>query len=299
MRGKLRGMFVFLSILGVLAGISVQSDDRLKVAVTGVGRPILFIPGLGCSGDVWNKVADVLHTDHTCHVVTLPGFAGRPLESEPSVDAWCGQLVAYLKDLNADRPIVVGHSLGGFLALCIATRHPELIDRLIIVDALPYPGAALNPAATPELMKPQAEALKGAMLVQTAAQRRAGEQTKLAMAITNPEDLEQVLEWTMHSDPRALAAAMYGMLTTDLRPELARLSCPTLVLGTWFGLRGLVSKEQVERGFADQYSGAPGVQIAFSDTSKHFVMLDEPEWLLAQIKAFVETPSDATGPSSP
>src|SRR5688572_1970248 len=55
-----------------------------QVEVTGTGRPIVFIPGLGCPGEVWNEtVAHLGEEDYQTHVLTLAGFAGTKPIKEP------------------------------------------------------------------------------------------------------------------------------------------------------------------------------------------------------------------------
>jgi hypothetical protein len=58
-------------------------------------------------------------------------------------------------------------------------------------------------------------------------------------------------------------------------------------LGTWAGLKNFASEGQIKASFEAQYADAKNVQISFHDTSKHFVMLDDPAWLIEQIQAFL------------
>ncbi|PIX59288.1 MAG: alpha/beta hydrolase, partial [Lysobacterales bacterium CG_4_10_14_3_um_filter_64_11] len=88
-----------------------------------------------------------------CHLLQLPGFAG--LAAEPSAiqgDAWLDtmrdRVLAYVKERGLASPVVIGHSLGGVLALKMALQSPHTFSRMIIVDSLPFFPAAQNPAAT-------------------------------------------------------------------------------------------------------------------------------------------------------
>jgi pimeloyl-ACP methyl ester carboxylesterase len=74
---------------------------------------------------------------HQCHVVTLAGFAGVPAIDAPLLPAAEQQLSDYITANKFDRPVVIGHSLGGFLGMKLAADHPEQVGRLVIVDTLP------------------------------------------------------------------------------------------------------------------------------------------------------------------
>ena len=106
--------------------------------VTGTGRPILLIPGLASSGDTWTTTVAHLSGRFTCHVLTLAGFAGTPPIDGPLFPTVRRDLARYINEQHLDRPIVIGHSLGGMLAMALATDHPDLVGPLVIVDGMPF-----------------------------------------------------------------------------------------------------------------------------------------------------------------
>ena len=88
------------------------SQTSFSVKVTGAGQPIILIPGLASSGDVWNETVSQFSQNFECHVLTLPGFAGQaPIDLEkgflPEVEKEIG---AYLNQLGQPA-ILIGHSL--------------------------------------------------------------------------------------------------------------------------------------------------------------------------------------------
>ncbi|TMQ08871.1 MAG: alpha/beta hydrolase [Deltaproteobacteria bacterium] len=74
-------------------------------------------------------------------------------------------------------------------------------------------------------------------------------------------------------------------MTTDLRPALGAITAPTLVLETWRGWGA--PRDTIERTYAQQYAELRGATFAVADTAKHFVMFDDPEFLFAQMDAFL------------
>ncbi|MBA2541886.1 MAG: alpha/beta hydrolase, partial [Deltaproteobacteria bacterium] len=107
------------------------------VEVKGEGRPVVLIPGLGCPGEVWESTVEALGEGYETHVLTLSGFAGRPAIKEPLSAAVRRDLARYIRSRKLDRPIIVGHSMGGFIAYWLASYHPDLTGPVIVVDAGP------------------------------------------------------------------------------------------------------------------------------------------------------------------
>lgn len=293
---------VLLSLMGFVVA-QAQNGQRankpnqypFKVEVSGHGRPMILIPGLYSSGQVWDGTVARYKANYECHVLTLAGLAGEPPIAAPFLEKVRLGIADYIRAKKLRKPVVVGHSMGGFLALWLASREPELVGPLVIVDILPYPPAAQQPTATPETMKPQAEALRKGMLAQSPEQRRQMQTAVLQTMITDSSKQALAAKWADASDPNTVAQAMYELLTTDLLPELARVKVPTLIIGTWIGLRQYMSREQVEKNFREQYASLAGYKFVMAEKAKHFVMFDEPEFLFEEMDNFLASQSRKSG----
>ncbi|MDT4898478.1 MAG: N-formylmaleamate deformylase [Acidobacteriota bacterium] len=258
-----------------------------KVEVIGHGQPMILIPGLSSSGQVWESTIARYKANYECHVLTLAGFAGEPPTTEPFLEKARLSLADYIRAKKLRKPVVVGHSLGGILTLWLASKEPALVGPIIIVDALPYAPASLQPNANPESLKSQAEAMRKALIAQSREQRQQMQLTTLQTMITDPSNVALAAKWGALSDPATIAQAMYEMLTIDLRPELVRIKAPTLVIGTWIGLRQYATREQVEKSFREQYATLSGHKFVMSEKARHFVMLDDPEFLFKEMDSFL------------
>jgi len=265
----------------------------LKVEVVGKGRPVLMIPGLNSAGETWTETCAALQADRVqCHIVTLPGFAGQPSAKDANQQAWLDdmrdRLLAYTEARKLKRPVVIGHSLGGYLALQLALKQPKAFERVVIVDSLPYIGAIQNPAATVESVRPMAEAMRTRMLSQDDASYRAGVVNNVKGLTRDPQRVETLTVWGNASDRTITAEAMYEMMTTDLRPQLAQIRVPTLVLGSWAAYAPYgATKESTAGIFKAQYAKLEGVRIELSEGGYHFLMWDDPQWLQAQVRGFI------------
>jgi len=272
------------------------AHPSFTVQVVGHGRPVLLIPGLTCPGAVWQETVARYQGQYQCHIVSLAGFGGlAPQAPVPAqlLQATRDQLLAYLKTQKLRRPIVIGHSLGGFLALWMAATDPSALGPLEIVDALPFLSAIQNPAATAETARPQAEQLRQQM--SHGPRALAASRAMAAGMVTDTARITQVARWGVDSDAATVAQAMYDMYTTDLRADVARITQPVLVLGTWAAYKQYgATKESTRAIFAQQYARLPQARIELSEAGRHFVMYDDTAWFFGQTDAFLKQPLVAT-----
>lgn len=293
-------MFAVLLLSGRVVA-APQSFNGLQVEVVGKGRPVLMIPGLNSAAETWRDTCAALQSDEVqCHLIQLPGFAGLPAANDANRDAWLAdmrdRLLAYIDARKLKHPVVMGHSLGGELGLQLAIARPELLDRLIVVDSLPFFPAAANPAATPESTRPMADGMRRQMLAQDAAAYRTGTIAAVKGMAKAPEHIQLLVDWGDASDRATTAQAMYELMTIDLRPQLPGIRTPTLVLGAWAGYAQYgATRESTQAIFKREYAGLPGVRIELSDAGLHFLMWDDPQWLLAQVRGFLQGTTTQAG----
>lgn len=283
---------VFLLLVGCTAGAKAVraepgSPTAFRVDVRGHGQPMILIPGFGSSGEVWDGVVAHYQERYECHVLTLSGFAGAPASGESAVMPLVReQLAAYVAARGLDKPVVVGHSMGGVIALSLAAEHPDAVGPLVIVDSLPFLPAATEPSATPDSVSTLALGFRNVLMTQPLDQRRAYQRRVLPTLISDPAKVELTLDWMMQSDGETLGQAFYEMMTTDLRPALGRIRAPVLVMGSWRGQPG-ATRENVEGIYRSQYAGLSGTRITLADNARHFIMWDAPAWLTQQMDSFL------------
>lgn len=266
--------------------------------MTGSGPPVILIPGLGASGQTWTTTVAHLRERYTCHVLTLAGFAGVPPIEGKLLPAVAAELVGYIRARDLIRPRIIGHSLGGELALSIAADHPALVGPLVVVDALPFLGGTLA-VDTVEQARPIVAQMQSAMAAQTQAEReasmRSGRFTNSMTAA--PADQQRLIAWSLASDRTTVEQTWLDLLSLDLRPDLGRVTVPTLVIGTWLGWGGAggapAERAPAARRFEDQYRALPRLRLAISDTARHFVMFDDLPWFLGELDRFLDDPDAA------
>lgn len=259
----------------------------LKVEVVGNGRPVVMIPGLNSAASTWTETCAALQPGVQCHIVQLPGFAGAPaVKTEAFLDGMRDRLLAYVDDRKLDKPVIMGHSLGGALALKMAAEKPGRLDRLVIVDSLPF-FAGLR-GMSPEAAKGAAAAMRQQMLNSTKEQWEAGARQGAMGMSRSPANNERVIAWSLASDRSTSALAMSELWGEDLRPLLPKITTPTLVLGAWAAYEPMGSTmDSTRKIFEGQYTGLNGVKVSMSPRGFHFLMWDDPEWLVGEVKGFL------------
>src|SRR5215216_5476127 len=111
-------------------GINLYFETR------GTGRPMLLLHGGLGSGEMFGPTLPVLAEQHQVIAVDLQGH-GRTADIDRPIDVrlMADDIAALIGHLGIEKPDVMGFSLGGGVALQIGLRHPEVVDRLVVVSA--------------------------------------------------------------------------------------------------------------------------------------------------------------------
>lgn len=266
------------------------ASDRLSVEVLGSGPDVILIPGFASSREVWRAEAERLQATHRVHLVQLAGFAGEPWSHgdgpfvEPAVEA----LARYVREAGLEQPAIIGHSMGGLVGLMLAQRHPELPGRVMTVDSLPFFSALYGPQATADSARPFADQAAAGILASDDAAYRAGQERAAVGYSRTPATRAAMVDWSMRSDRRAMAAAIREVMTTDVRPGLAAMTTPVWALYA-ADADGGAPAAMADGLWAREYADLPSVRLVRVDDSRHFIMADQPERFAALVDQFLAT----------
>ena len=278
-----------LLILSVTA-VALAEAPAFRADVSGSGPAMVLIPGLDSSGAVWSGVIDRFKDRYTCHALTLAGFAGQPPLATPSLSVVRDAILAYIDDNRLERPVIVGHSLGAFLAFWVAASAPEKVGPVIAIDGVPFLPALMNPSATVDSVSGQAGAMRTAMERTSAEQRERQSALSLASMISDPAHVRVAQSWAAASDPRTSAQSMMDLMTTDLRSEVSHIKTPVLLVmaGALFASNP-AALSAVEGAYERQIAGIVRHRTVVAVKARHFVMLDDPAFLTATMEEFLTT----------
>jgi len=284
-------------LLLLTACLILPAQDAFQVKVSGHGQPMILIPGLSSGGETWDSTVAHYKDRFECHVLTVAGFNGVPRVPAPMLDTVRDAVATYIREKKLAKPVIAGHSLGGFLALELGSKYPDLVGPLVIVDAYPFMAGIADPSTTPEQAKAQAADMRKYMgnQSQDMYERYVKSGVATRMMTTKDSDFERLIEWGLKSDRSAATDAMAEMFAADLRGDLARIKSRTLVLGSWIGYKEYTDGPKTLANLKLQYSKLPDVQIRLNDTARHFIMWDDPEWMFAHIDAFLNNGATVSG----
>ncbi|CCW16658.1 hypothetical protein EBBID32_9960 [Sphingobium indicum BiD32] len=247
------------------------SSRRIAVTVRGSGRDVLLIPGLASGPGIWNGVLGAV-PGYRFHLVQVRGFAGLAPEanaSGPLVQPLADEIARYITMSGLKRPAIVGHSMGGTLAMMLGLKG--VAGRVMVVDMLPA-GAAMV-GGTASGLGFLADQL-GGYLTGTVAGRR-----YLAQIVGQAPGAKG-------SDPDVIASALRDLANIDLGPQLARLSVPLEVVYAVGADREQAAI--IASRFRAAYAPKKDALLRAIGPSGHMVMADQPVRFHAALGTFLK-----------
>ncbi len=259
-----------LGLWGGAVRAAPYASRRIAVTVRGEGRDVVLIPGLASGPGIWNGLLSAL-PGYRFHLIHVRGFAGLPAQanqSGPLIQPLADEIARYITAAGLNRPPVIGHSMGGTLALKLGLSGRG--GRVMVVDMLPA-GAAMV-GGTASGLGFLADQLSS-YLTGTAAGRR-----YLAQIVAQTPGAKT-------SDPDVIANALRDLANVDLGPQLSRLTVPLHVV---FAVGSDAQQAAaITRRFREAYAGAKGALLKPIGPSGHMVMADQPVRFLALCKMFL------------
>ena len=254
------------------------------------GRPLILIPGLGGGSWVWQETVRDFAGGQAVYVVTLPGFDGRPAPGGDPIEGARRALLELIATRKLDSPVLVGHSLGGTLALALAEMQPARIGGVVSIDGLPvFPGTEDVP---PEQRPQVAEGMRARMAAVTgpafAAQQK---QYMRSIGVVDMNKGDELAKLSARSDPAAVAAYAAGIVALDLRPQLSAIAAPVLVMAPYFALDSVqagVTAPQKVAYYRELMQGTPRLDVIAIDNARHFAMFDQPRAVSDALRAFLK-----------
>jgi len=249
-------------------GIDLAYVDR------GEGTPVLLIHGFPLDHTMWEAQIDALATKYRVLAPDLRGF-GQSVALEQgdwddvvTMERFADDLAALLQTIEVNRPaVVVGLSMGGYVALEFWRKHTERTKRLVLCDTRaakdPPEVAAGRLETADQVLRDGAASLAEGMILKLFPQSTITEQPELGEAFRR---------MVSEADPRGIAAAARGMAERrDMTKLLQQIACPTLlIVGTW----DIISPPEEMHAIAE---AIPRAQFAEIPGCGHLSAMEKPE----------------------
>ncbi|CAN5275434.1 alpha/beta hydrolase [soil metagenome] len=263
----------FAPALAAPAPAAPFASRRITVTVRGSGPDVVLIPGVASGPGIWNGVLTAV-PGYRYHLVQVRGFAGLAAdanESGPLIGPLVDEVARYITASALARPAIVGHSMGGTLAMLLALRPAPTVGRVMVVDMLPD-GAGMV-GGTASGMGYLADQL-GDYFTATAGGRR-----MFADMLSNSPGAKG-------SDPDVIANALRELAHTDLGPRLPRIVVPLKIV---YAVAADAQERtgQMQR-FRAAYASARTAVLQPIGPSGHVIMADQPVRFAASLAAFLK-----------
>lgn len=266
-----------------------KNNKTFNKEVIGQGSPVILIPGLMSNGSIWQGIANKLSKTHQVHIISVAGFAGTPKIENFSLHRLKQELLTYIIHNKLAKPMIIGHSLGGFMGFWLASSAPEKIGNIISVDGLPFiaPIFTRTNDSTVESMASQAKYIRNMYLSMTPEQLATQTQQGIYIQATSETSQKRVINMARNSDPKTVGESIYEIMSTDLRAELKHIKSKVLLIGASGAFTQASQQQQVEVLYKQQLVGLANAQLVMNTQDRHFIMLDNEPWLLDQILHFI------------
>lgn len=241
--------------------------------------PVLILgPSLGTSLAVWDAQTPDLARSHRVVRWDLPGHGGSPasLVGEGATVADLAALVLALADhLGAERFDYAGISLGGAIGLHLAVHHPERLTSLAVVCSAARFGTPADWRDRAELVR-----TKGTETLTDAVANR-----WFTPAFAESRRAAELVADLAAVDPAGYAACCDALGGYDLRPDLGRITVPTLVVA---GREDPATSTQETREMADAIGGSTLLELP---AAAHLAPVERPAAVLAALQAHLASTS--------
>ena len=262
------------------------------------GRPVILIPGLDSGAWVWADTIKHLRDDHVVYAVTLAGFDGLPAPRQKTglLDQADASLLKLIQSRHLDRPVLVGHSIGGTLAIRFAGEHDKLLGGIVAVDGLPvFPGAQ---DLTADQRKARAGMLKARMAGMTQDAFQAQQLAYMQrIGVIDQDKAPCYAKRTGRSDPAATGEYAAEDYAADYRPGLKHVSVPLLKIKPYNAPdyksaaartgQPVMTAETMTGFYRKLLANDPQAEVVTVAPSRHFVMLDQPQKFLHVLDDFL------------
>ncbi len=257
------------------------SQSAIHIEKKGNGNPIIFLPGFTSPGSVWDETIKNIKGSYECHIVSYAGFNGLESISTPWYNPIKNQLVEYIIQNQLSNLTLIGHSMGGSLAIDLASELQQQVVGLILVDAIPCMREVMMPNVPANSL--QYDSPYNNQILNMSDEDFKNMAAGMCQYMTNEQSkVKMLINWSINADRKTYVYGFTDLLKLDLRDKLSNITAETLVIGAC-----VPDKQTVMSNFEKQYSNLTKKEFALVENSKHFIMFDQPMWLNNQINKYL------------
>lgn len=248
------------------------------------GLPLLFLHGGRLTAHTWDLVCLALHTNYHCLALDQRGHGDSEWSPiiDYTTDAYTRDISGLIEQLDLDRPVLIGQSLGALNALTYAAHAADQLAGIVAIDVAPEVQTGGTRRITSFIADPTPGSIED--FVERAVASDPGRDPHL-LRYTLRHNLRQLPDqtWTWKYDPRRLTAEHYTSITRDLaqlRDHAPNITCPVFIVR---GAESDVLSDTQAAGFAETL---PDGRWAKVESAGHNVQSDNPRGLIEVFRGF-------------
>jgi 3-oxoadipate enol-lactonase len=194
----------------------------------GAGPDVIFLHGWASSSKMWANLLPQLAADYRCWSLDLPGFgdSDKPATSWYSIPNYTLMVLEFARLHGMGRLRLVGHSMGGLIALDLGARHPEQVERLVAINPVVTGRTRLRPLARPGYSR---DFLQWALRVSPPVMQPLLAHP-LGDRVAGLHPIRRRTEEFFKSTADSLLSSGRAIIGYDLTPLLHRVLAPTLII---------------------------------------------------------------------
>ena len=242
------------------------------------GTPIVFLHGIGGSARSFLPQLDHFSTAWRAIAWDMPGYGGStPLEIV-SIDTLTAALAGFLQELGLERPILVGHSIGGMLVQRLLSLQPHAARAVVLAQTSAAFGSR-DPAWAQDFIRTRLAPLDAG---QSMADLAAGMVADLAGDSPDPDGMALARDCFARTPDITYRDTVMALPGFDMRDALPRIAVPTLVLS------GTRDQNAPAPAMERMAARIPGAQYVALDGAGHLAHLEQPATFDAAVQSFLE-----------
>jgi 3-oxoadipate enol-lactonase len=257
--------------------IALVDDTAIAFDDVGTGLPLVFLHGFPLNRTVWDPQVGALVADCRCIPIDLRGF-GDTLASEPySMDRYADDVAGVLDTLQIERAVIVGHSMGGYVAFALWRRHRARVRALVLA----------NTRATPDTIE---TIERRRTMIETAMEQGSSAVANMEIAglmgktsrDRRPDVYDAMHRMMAQAPVEGIIGALEAMIERpDSTPTLATLDVPTLIIA---GDEDVIISPRDARTLQ---AAIPGSRLEILKQSGHLSNVERPAAFNTVVSEFV------------
>jgi len=272
-------IFVCAAILLLAGTAASQEQDRQgpedpKRIIEGRGEyEMVLIHGLGGNADIWNECLPFLKGTFKVWTFELAGHGITQPIIDPTITKEAERLGEFLKEQGIVYPTLVGHAMGGMIALQYTIDHPADVGRIIVMDTAPK-----------QLASKEQMAAVGQELANNYDQYV---YSRFVNMTPNEEITERIVDTALRTDSASFISLLMSSFDFDVTDQLFTLPVPMLVVGSELMFPANDSSQHLLEHYG--FGKARSLSFKRMGGTGHFMMMERPVYLASVLLAFGKT----------